>query len=367
MNRFSFKFLGWAVVASVLFFSCEKTEEGGEELVPQKTVKCLVVNQGNYSDANGGISVLYSDGSLVNQAYQNANGEPLAAIVESAVDCGNTWALMCANEDKIEFLDKNTFKSVAVVKGISTPRYGAVVGNALYVTSSDFYNLSTNGLYKIDLSTYKQTDYYPLEGTPEGVIYYDDCLWVASALYNAETWASYDPYVCRFQLKNDMKKDVYKLEGSTMAARHLAVDKNGTIWASLSAYGMDGQLVQVDTTERKLDNEITLAQLNYPGHIYASSTGDQIYYMTTDGYSAGGAEEITTIKTIDVTSKSITTVVSGNGFYGFGVDGTTGDIYTANVNGFQTNATMYIYTSTGEQKNEGDLVGVGACRFLFPK
>ena len=60
MNRFSFKFLGWAVVASVLFFSCEKTEEGGEELVPQKTVKCLVVNQGNYSDANGGISVLYS-------------------------------------------------------------------------------------------------------------------------------------------------------------------------------------------------------------------------------------------------------------------------------------------------------------------
>lgn len=367
MNRFSFKFLGWAVVASVLFFSCEKTEEGGEELVPQKTVKCLVVNQGNYSDANGGISVLYSDGSLVNQAYQNANGEPLVAIVESAVDCGNTWALMCANEDKIEFLDKNTFKSVAVVKGISTPRYGAVVGNALYVTSSDFYNLSTNGLYKIDLSTYKQTDYYPLEGTPEGVIYYDDCLWVASALYNAETYSSYDPFVCRFQLKNNMKEDVYKLEGSTLGARHIAVDKNGTIWASLSAYGMDGQLVQVDTTERKLDNEITLAQLNYPGHIYASSTGDQIYYMTTDGYSAGGAEEITTIKTIDVTSKSITTVVSGNGFYGFGVDGTTGDIYTANVNGFQTNATMYIYTSTGEQKNEGDLVGVGACRFLFPK
>ena len=55
MNRFSFKFLGWAFVASVLFFSCEKTEEGGVELVPQKTVKCLVVNQGNYSDANGGI------------------------------------------------------------------------------------------------------------------------------------------------------------------------------------------------------------------------------------------------------------------------------------------------------------------------
>ena len=366
MNRFSFKFFGWAIIASVLFFSCDKAEEGGEELVPQKIVKCLVVNQGNYSDANGGISVLYSDGSVVNQVYQTANGEPLAATVESAVDCGNTWALMCAAEDKIEFLDKNTFKSVAVVKGIATPRYGAVAEGALYVTSSDFYDLSANGLYKIDLSTYKQTDYYPVEGTPEGVIYYDNCLWVASALYNSESWSSYDPFVCRFQLKKEMKKDVYKLEGSSLAARHLAVDKDGSVWTSLSGYSVDGMLVRVDTTEKILNNSISLSQLNYPGHIYASSTGEQFYYMTSES-SNGSSEETTTIKKIDMSSKNISTIVSGKGFYGFGVDEMTGDIYTANVNGFQSNATMYIYTSAGVQKNEGDLVGVGACRFLFPK
>ncbi len=361
------KHLFWMLFVSLCsssFVSCEKDEKEGDATSEgEKSKVCLVVNQGNYSEANGSLSVLYSDGSVENQVYKAANGFGVASTIESVADCGDCWALMCNAEDKVELVEKNTFKSVGTIKGVPTPRYAVVKDGFLYVTSSDFEDLSKNGLYKVDLSSKEVVESWLIEGLPEGIALYDDCVWVASSSYNSETWSSYDPAVTRFQLKNNMKRDSYKLEGEFLAARHLVVDKSGNIWISMANYGVDGAIAKVDTFAKTLSDKAVLPALNYPGHIYLSNSSDKIYYMTSDGYSSGSADEVTTIKTIDLKSRTIETLISGNGFYGFGVDESANTIYTANVNGFASNATMYVYTAAGDVKSDA-LVGVGACRFL---
>lgn len=345
----------------LLLNSCEKDEKN-EGITDDETYSCLIINMGNYSDANGGISALYTNGQVKNQLYQQANGEPLASIIESAVDCGSSWALLCSNEDKIELIDKRNFKSKAVIKGISTPRYGVSHNGYLYVTSVTGWDGSNGHIYQINLSNNKIEQSIEIEGIPEGIIIHNNTLWVASETYGTDYNVT-STSVHSYEINDEMKETVYPYKGTEtgLEAKHIAVDKNGTIWVSLASYTSPSVgIAKVDMDQKEINSFVTLTGLCYQAHIYSSASGDKIYYLTDN------SDEGTEIKTIHVDSKEITTVVKGDGFYGFGIS-PSGDIYTANINGFISNSLLLIYNSNGEQKNKGDLVGVGACRFLFTK
>ena len=121
------RFLWAAIACMTLLSSCDKEEESRDrERNTDERYSCLIINQGNYSESNGSISIINKDEKIENQVYKESNGEPLASIIESAVDCGSTWALLCNNEDKVEIIDKITFKTKATIKDIPTPRYGVV-------------------------------------------------------------------------------------------------------------------------------------------------------------------------------------------------------------------------------------------------
>ena len=92
--------LAVGLLLSVALFSCSKDDDESEkngQSVDALTYEydALIINQGNYSESNGSVS-LWKNNQVVNQVYENANGgEKLASIIESAVDCG-THGLCCA-------------------------------------------------------------------------------------------------------------------------------------------------------------------------------------------------------------------------------------------------------------------------------
>ncbi|MBO4531128.1 MAG: hypothetical protein J5767_10880 [Paludibacteraceae bacterium] len=356
------RFLWAAIACTTLLSSCDKEEESRDrERNTDERYSCLIINQGNYSESNGSISIINKDEKIENQVYKESNGEPLASIIESAVDCGSTWALLCNNEDKVEIIDKITFKTKATIKDIPTPRYGVVRKGYLYVTSVTAWDGSNGFVYQIDLNNNTVAKKVEVQGIPEGIIAQYNSLWVTTTVYGSA------PFVSRIEPEKDMKVTAYPYTGTEagLEAKHLAVDKNGTIWVSLSAYASTSGVAAIDTTKKEISALNALDGFIYSGHIYASKAGDKLYYMT--GTGSGAADDVTTIKTFDVKSKEVATIVKGAGFYGFGI-APDGEIYTANVYGFTSNSTLQIYDSRGTQINgDNELVGVGACRFLFPK
>jgi hypothetical protein len=351
-------------VISVCFLSCE--DELQKEIQSGSNYTALIINQGNFNESNGSLS-LWVDNRVLNRVYEDANeGEKLASVIESAVDCGSSWALLCNSEDKIVWVDKMNFKELAVLKSVPAPRYGVYKDGYLYVTSVTDWSGADGSVFKIDLSSKSVDSKIIVKGTPEGLLWHDEELWVATSyFYNPTTWMMDSAAVACVKSWGDAPI-YYTSDKGGVSAKHLMANDEGRLFVSLSGYG----LAEVDEEEGKLVDFVQLKEFFYSGHLYQYD--GEIYYLTSDGgsagYSNGGADEKTTVSKVDLFTRSSSKVAEGNGFYGFGVNPSDGRIYTANCNGFFTNSICHIYENNGSKVECGDpLAGVGTCRFYFPK
>ncbi len=338
----------------------------GEEKSPEETdynYSCVVVNMGNYTESNGSIS-LYdeSTGAMYQEVYTQANGRRLAAIVESAVLHSDLLVLMCNNADKIVFLDAKTMREVCEpIVNIGIPRYGAVRGNYLYVSCWKIVNQQTQAMsvphqiLKINLQTKKVEKTLVPTGQPEGMTVQDNRLFVAAA-----------QGVDVFDLNTDTRTQHIASTLPNAEAQDVLIDKNNTLWLSLGSYTGGGFLC-LDAATLTVQAEIVEPRLAFEGNMALSPEKDRLFFLSADGIvGAQTADVPTRIYAINVNTKQVDTqsVVSGKGFYGFGVNPKNGNIYTANVNGFITNSMLFRYDILGGKITE-QMVGVGACRFIF--
>ncbi len=365
--------LAVGLLLSVALFSCskddDKDKDSGVDALSYE-YDALIINQGNYSESNGSVS-LWKNNKVVNRVYEDANGgEKLASIIESAVDCGTSWALLCNNADKIEWINKTTFKSEGVLTGISTPRYGVVKDGYLYVTSvTDWYG-SDGKVYKINLNSKKIEVTIPVKGQPEGLIENDGSLYVATAwAYNSTTYSNDSTGVAVISESDNTVSYYGAAVVSGAVSRHIAKAANGKIYLSVSSFthGNNGlyELSEKDGV-KNLENHIALEDMNYAGHIYI--VDNTVYYLTTDNLygGAGAADENNSVVAYNLESTASSKVATGNGFYGFGINPKTLEIYTANSEGFVTNSIFYLFKDGSAVETGEQLAGVGACRFYFP-
>lgn len=351
-------------VISICFLSCE--DELQKEIQSGSNYTALIINQGNFNESNGSLS-LWVDNRVQNRVYEDANeGEKLASIIESAVDCGSSWALLCNSEDKIVWVDKLNFKELAVLKSVPTPRYGVCKDGYLYVTSVTDWSGADGCVCKIDLANKEIESKISIKGTPEGLLWRGEELWVATSYsYNPATWMMDSAAVACVKSWGAEPIYYYSDKGG-VCAKHFVASEDGRLYVSLSGYG----LAEVDEEGGVLEDFAQLKDFFYSGHLYQYD--GEIYYLTSDGgaagYANGSADEKTTISKISIKNHTQSKIVEGNGFYGFGLEVSEGKIYTANCNGFFTNSVCHIYENNGTKVDIGDpLAGVGACRFYFPK
>jgi len=352
-------FQALAVAATVAFAaSCSK-----DYSAPDFTGSCIVVNQGNFSESNGSLSLYNSEtGSMSNGIFEYVNRRNFAAILIDAVVAGSVGMVTCNSADKIEFFDAETFAALCapIDTGLVSPRMIAVSGSKAYVScwgapddmTAWVWTYSNAYLAEVDLNTNTKTRSIKCGNEAEGVYVKGGNLYVAVA-DGVEVYAL--PAV-------KLSKKI--TTSFTATARQIAEDKNGKLWVSFNSYGGEAiGFAVINPSTQSVEREIALAAFDSNGKFAMSKDKSQVLYAapTYEEWTMV-ASDIHTIN-VDTYDKSSSPLIRGTSLSAIGVNPLNGDIYTADVE-YASNNTLLIYDQNGTPKSTA-LVGIAPQKFVF--
>ena len=78
-------------------------------------IEALVLNEGKLNSNTGTISVIYKDGNVVADAFQDVNHRPMGDVAQSITLINGKYFVAMNNSKKIEIVDPVTFKSVGTI------------------------------------------------------------------------------------------------------------------------------------------------------------------------------------------------------------------------------------------------------------
>ena len=100
----------------ITFTSCDKPGvpyPGG--IIGGGDIEALVLNEGKLNTNTGTISVIYKDGRVVADAFQDVNHRPMGDVAQSITLANGKYFVAMNNSKKIEIVDPVTFKSVGTI------------------------------------------------------------------------------------------------------------------------------------------------------------------------------------------------------------------------------------------------------------
>ena len=111
------KILYLGVLCTILLSACNDDDKG--EITPPRDVQMLVVNEG--VNGEGGLSVIYGDGTIEVNAYEKANEKILQGSPYAINSINDKYFLTASAPARIEILDPTTF---VVLKTIDYEKIG---------------------------------------------------------------------------------------------------------------------------------------------------------------------------------------------------------------------------------------------------
>lgn len=325
------KLLSAALAATLLFtISCRTDEDPIVEPQPKGAYDngIFMSNEGNFGSPNATVSFISNDLATVENNVFSANngGAALGDVLQSVGLNGDNAYLILNNSNKIEVVNRYTFKKVATVSDqVSQPRYIAFANNNYYVTNSSGSSKFVN-------------------------------------VYSAAT--------------NAFVKKITLTSGGERI-----VEASGKIFVQNASFGAGKKITIINPTSNTVESEVTVPSGNIQKTI---STGGNVYTIAstpTDSYiyklSPTGAISSTTTLTgignannleidgskffftsgskvyaMDMSSNTVpsTPIItltdnSWSALYGFGV--IDGKIYISNANGFTADSSVEIYSTAG--------------------
>ena len=330
------------MAATVLtLVACDKAGLYPDDGLQTSTVECLVLNEGLMNTNTGCLSVIYRDGGVAVDAFQDVNSRPMGDVAQSITLINGKYFVALNNSKKIEVIDPETFRSEGTIlyTRAGNPRQIVAVSATEAVVSDQ-----RNQLTRIStVPPYGE----PLEhiSVPAWIEY--------MAVSGEKLFGITSRGIVVFDL-NDISADNARLipdarnEEGTKTCR-LLVDKEGTVWA-LMHQKEGGQvtgitLVGVDPTQEKVTktytlpfaNEETATAGNPVGAINYTRTdidptGTYIYFNVktrTDTADEEGKREQQSVWQLNVETGKFERYLDLPGvekMYGFAV-GPTGEVY----------------------------------------
>ncbi|MDR1055678.1 MAG: hypothetical protein LBL90_07635 [Prevotellaceae bacterium] len=366
MKRSKLNYWGLILIVSLFAFaSCSDDDPIPNPPEPEKPpyydYTCIVVNQGNYTEANGTIAYYReSDNKVVVNAFQKANDRYLGSIVESVAVHDTIALVMCNNSDKIEIIDVRSAKIyVDPIKGddVVTPRYAVMNDKYAYVScwgKYENYTYPNSYLLKIDLNTKEIVKKIKCGDEAEGV------LLVGNKLYVAVSGG-----IEVYDTSSDTKTGSINNKTMYGSAKQMRIDKNNKMWYSVINYIESPQgIIVADLSTLTVEKEI-LVEGFMGSHFCLNKDKTKVYFYSYTN-DENWAQETSSVYTIEVTTKTISEnpVFEGEYFYGLDVNPQSGLFYTAEVYGFTANSKVMLFNESGTVSKEFT-AGVGACRFVF--
>jgi DNA-binding beta-propeller fold protein YncE len=316
----------------------------------------LVVNQGNFSVGNGTLSYYYeTNKEIENNVIRGYDfGDIIQSVTVSAE--GYMFVIGSSKIDVVDVLTKQALATELFKDDLSGPRFMTMDNSYYYITnwgpgeevSKDWYIYPHSYVLVASRQT-GATKKILCGSDAEGIISIDNKLYVATG----EGVAVIDKY-------SQTVVDTIKAPTFTGGAKHFVVDGQKQLWAS---YPDGNGLLKINPVTGAATEEVAMP-VDWMGQLAINADAGKIYtYETTfdADYNALEAK----IYELDIATKTHKVFAkSGTYFYSIGVSPATGNVYTAEVNGFSSNSEMLVYDASGTLLDT-ELTGVGTCDFKF--
>ncbi|MFP3597470.1 hypothetical protein [Chryseobacterium sp. SIMBA_029] len=151
------------VFASALFFNVACSND--DETVATATTYengVLISNEGGFSSPTSEVSFISNNwGNVYNGIYAaNNSNEVLGKVFQTIGFSGNYAYLVCNIPNKIEIVNRYSFKKVSTVtSNLDNPRYIAFSGAQYYVTNNDYASVHKLNVYNSDNSFVKSINF----------------------------------------------------------------------------------------------------------------------------------------------------------------------------------------------------------------
>ena len=354
MKRFNKLFLT-VILSSAFFVSCSSDND---DTTPEPRGNyeggLFIANEGQFLKSNGNVSYLSDDLKIENNVFSLLNPEKTTNDIIQCIGFNGDFAyLIVNNSNKIEVVNRYTFKSVATITAsIKNPRYIAFANGRGYVTNWGVGEDANDDYVGIlDLATNTITSKIPVVEGPEKIIENGGKLYVTHkggynfgnslTVINSAT----NSVVTNFVV-GDMPSALVKDSGS------LYILCEGYPYYAPTQTA--GKLVKVSLSANTITSTLSFEGITHPG--FLDIENDKLYY-TIDSNIYSLTTSATTLPAAPVFKAAEVTSL-----YGLAVKNSK--IYVADkVNGVD-NGDIYIYSLTGKLANDFS-VGVNPNGFYF--
>ncbi len=332
MRNFKLSYL-YVLALLVVVSGCKKDEE-----VPrgEYAVGVVVVNEGNFGDADGTFGFFDPATSTTTQdIYQNVNAETVTGTFQSMFTYEDKSYLLDQSGHKIVVVEAETFKYVATInEGLNVPRYMTVANGKGYVSNWGPYDANSQTpdsfIAVIDLTNFVVTKTLNSANGVEGMISIDNKVYVAASGYGANIVQVIDSG------KDEFTDGIAVANGP----RLFSEDGNGRLWVLCNDYATSN-LSKIDFATNKVT---TFEIAGSAKSIIANGDGSNIYYLCNPW---GVPSQIYVIDN-SATFAPQEALITGDSFYGLGVNPDNETIYVGRSNGAD-NGTIIRYNSEGTE------------------
>lgn len=336
----------FAMVAMITFTSCDDNEQ------PKGAYEhgVLVLNEGNFSDADGSISYYNtSTGNTETNVFSKANnGAILGDVVQSLTVRGDLGYVVVNNSNKVEVINIHTMESITSFEA-ALPRYMTIANGKGYLSEwgVDFADPKVK---VIDLNNQSLITSIAVESGAEQIVTANGKVYVANSWTN--TISVIDPTID--EVVSTITTDYFGISG-------LVVDGNDNIWG---IYGgsydwvtyepnNDGAIIKINTSDNTVASSTSVG-LNISSKVAINNSKSELYYIA--------GTRLYKFNTSNLLSDELVNETGAISFYGIGFSDDT--IYVGDSKAFQGNGVVYRYTEEG-LKIDSFEAGRGPNGFIF--
>ncbi len=324
----------------------------------------IVANQGNFLSNNGTLSYFKrEDATSQDDIFQKANGQPLNAGVQAYAEAGEYGIILAdhsdAGRDRVEIVEKNTFKKVATFSSpdIENPvDVLAVSDHKVYVscwgTTGVFPNFYINPGYiaVIDLTTKTVTKKITLEKGSDKM-----------ALAGTDVYVGSSDYITALSVIDTKTDAVTQKINTGLSPQPIGTDVNGKMWISSEL-----KLIRINTASYTVESTLTVGSdpLKVIGN-FAFSPDREDLVFNYYGYNINWEPEGETISLpVESNQVNISAPIIKRTFNSLNIDPMQGLIYGSVVPSYTQSGYMVRYYLNGDLK-DSIKVGISPKQAVF--
>lgn len=290
----------------------------------------LISNEGNFGTPNADVTFVTSDlTSKQDNIFSNSNGgASLGDVLQTIVFNGGAAYLVLNNSNKIQIVDRYTFKKYGeITEQINQPRYMAFANNYIYVTNDVFNGDKYVSVYNAANSAFVKK--IPLADTAERIVQAGGNIFVQNASYGMGNKITY------INTSNNEIESVITLPNGNI---NKTIANNNNVY-SIAAGTTDSYIYKISSTgdivkTTTLTGIANATNLEIYGDTFYFTSGNKIYAMN--------------MNTNTVPTNPIITVTDNGPYstlYGFNV--INGRIFTSDSKGFTQDSEIKVYNLSG--------------------